>query len=176
MFLNPGIPFAPFNLSSAFNDRSSGLRWTAPFDNGRAVLWYTVYSRYIHMFALLLYLFTICRHTATNKLVYESNVSATSRNAMLYNMLNGVNYILSVYANNILGRGPPNFVHVVPAGVPFPTPLVHAVAGDTNANLTWYISDRNGRDVLWYHIHVYPNDTTTVRRYPVLCYRDGVLF
>ena len=131
-----GVPTGPQAVAAAPENGSSTVSWTAPANDGGAVITgYTV---------------TASPGTATC-----STTSATS--CTLSGLTNGTTYTLSVTATNSAGTGPAVGASVTPATTPSVPLSISASTGNGDVTVSWAASaDDGGSPIMGYHVSTTP--------------------
>jgi len=131
------VPDAPTGVSAIAAPGSALVTWTAPSDNGSAILSYSV---------------TASPGGATVA------VPATQTSTTFNGLTNGVGYTFTVTATNAGGASNPSTSsnEVTPADVPDPPGGVSATGGDAQAIVSWSAPSGNGSPITSYSVTASP--------------------
>lgn len=130
----PGkVPDAPVLDTLDVGDEELTASWTAPADNGYAITSYEVY--------------------VDGSL--NASVDGTTVTYIIPNLVNGVEYAVTIVAVN--ARGPSassNELSAIPGAVPNAPVLEPLVEGDLQLTATWTDPSNNGYEVLYYEVFI----------------------
>jgi len=145
---NPAAPGAPTGVTATGGNASATVTWSAPASNGGA--------------AITAYVITPFIGTSAQAATTVSG-SPPPTTTVINGLTNGTTYTFEVAAQNSVGVGPQSTPSnaVTPATVPGVPTQVHALAGDTEATITWTPpASTGGSAILRYDLRTQPGGAT----------------
>ncbi len=157
------LPSAPATIAAVRGNGVVQLNWTAPSDNGGALV--TSYAVY--------------RGQATNNLVFVAKLTATHTGYLDSGLVNGVKYYYAVKAANYEGAGlRSSMANATPATVPLEPRNLVIAPGSGEIKLSWDAPSFNGgAPIAHYSVYRGTDSTnlTLVGNSTVTTYTDGGL-
>jgi len=129
-----GVPQAPIITDISYGNSSAILSWTAPNDNGSAILYYTI-------------------DTSDNDIAdISANASATS--TVISDLSNGTEYQFRIKAVNSIGEGAfSDFSSpIAPSTIPDIPSIVSVIPGYTELTITWSAPIYDGGSSILYYV------------------------